>query len=142
IKSPGFREVPFYPWPYTEGLTMAEAMNELAFVSTGLYGTPAKGQNGAPLRLTLPWKSGFKSAKSLVRFRFTDKRPKTLWAAVGPKEYGFWGNVNPEVSHPRWSQAFERPLGVRAMVPTQLFNGYTAQVADLYTGISGEKLFM
>ncbi len=141
VPAPGFRQS-YWPWPYTEGVTMAEAMNDLAFVSTGLYGSPARGQNGAPIRLTLPWKYGFKSAKSLIAFRFTDKRPKTFWEATNASEYGFWANVNPEVAHPRWSQAFERVLGANAMLPTKVFNGYGEQVAGLYSSLKGEKLFM
>ena len=142
VPAPGFRRYAFYPWPYVEGLTMAEATHELAFVATGLYGAPARGQNGAPLRLALPWKYGFKSAKSLVKIRFTDKRPLNFWQAIQANEYGFWANVNPEVPHPRWSQAFERVLGANAMIPTKLFNGYGDQVAGLYSSMKGEKLFM
>ncbi|TWB33626.1 protein-methionine-sulfoxide reductase catalytic subunit MsrP [Nitrospirillum pindoramense] len=139
--APGLRQ-PFYPWPYVEGLTMAEATNELAFLSTGLYGKPLQAQNGAPLRLTLPWKYGFKSVKSVVRISFTDKRPKTFWALLNADEYGFWANVNPAVPHPRWSQARERLLGSNESVPTQIFNGYGAQVAGLYKGLEKEALFM
>ncbi|WP_044559640.1 protein-methionine-sulfoxide reductase catalytic subunit MsrP [Azospirillum sp. B4] len=139
--APGLRQ-PFYPWPYVEGLTMAEATNELAFLSTGLYGKPLQAQNGAPLRLTLPWKYGFKSVKSVVRISFTDKRPKTFWALLNADEYGFWANVNPAVSHPRWSQARERLLGSNESVPTQIYNGYGAQVAGLYKGLEKEALFM
>ncbi|MEQ8166292.1 MAG: protein-methionine-sulfoxide reductase catalytic subunit MsrP, partial [Alphaproteobacteria bacterium] len=138
--APGQRE-PWYPWPYTEGLTMAEATNELAFLVTGLYGKPVPKQNGAPLRLAVPWKYGFKSIKSIVRFTFTDKRPVSMWQAIQPKEYGFWANVNPEVAHPRWSQATERVLGTDRRVPTQLYNGYGAFVAELYKGVEGEALF-
>jgi sulfoxide reductase catalytic subunit YedY len=133
----------FYPWPYVEGLTMAEATNDLAFIATGMYGKPMLKQNGAPLRLTTPWKYGFKSVKSIVRFEFTDKRPKTYWEVLGPSEYGFWANVNPEVPHPRWSQATERVLGSDQRVPTQLYNGYGDFVASLYSGADKkEKLFM
>ncbi len=131
----------WYPWPYVEGLTMAEATNELAFIATGLYGKPIPKQNGAPLRLVTPWKYGFKSIKSLVRFTFTDERPDTFWSVVGPREYGFWANVNPEVDHPRWSQATERLLGKDGRVPTLLYNGYEEQVAGLYQGLEGEALF-
>ncbi|MGH6913862.1 MAG: protein-methionine-sulfoxide reductase catalytic subunit MsrP, partial [Geminicoccales bacterium] len=99
--APGQRQS-WYPWPYIEGLTMAEATNELAFIATGLYGRPMPCQNGAPLRLVAPWKYGFKSVKSIVRFTFTDERPVTFWEAIQPSEYGFWANVNPEVPHPRW----------------------------------------
>ena len=133
---------PFYPWPYMEGVTIDEAANDLAFISTGLYGKSLPPQNGGPIRLTLPWKYGFKSAKSIVRISFTDKRPKTFWEAIGPSEYGFWANVNPAVSHPRWSQASERLLGSDERVPTQIFNGYAEQVAALYSDRKAEKLFM
>ncbi len=132
----------WYPWPYTEGLTMAEATNELAFMVTGVYGKPLPKQFGAPLRLAAPWKYGFKSVKSIVRFEFTDKRPVTFWEQVQSAEYGFWANVNPKVSHPRWSQASERVLGTTKRVPTLLYNGYGEQVAHLYNDLKGEKLFM
>jgi sulfoxide reductase catalytic subunit YedY len=138
--APGQRQS-WYPWPYVEGLTMAEATNELAFIATGLYGKPMPRQNGAPLRLVTPWKYGFKSVKSVVRFTFTDERPVTFWEAIQPSEYGFWANVNPEVPHPRWSQASERVLGSDERVPTQLFNGYREHVAHLYQGLDGERLF-
>jgi sulfoxide reductase catalytic subunit YedY len=131
----------WYPWPYIDGLTMAEATNELAFIATGLYGKPMPRQNGAPLRLAVPWKYGFKSVKSIVRFTFTDVRPVTFWEAIQPSEYGFWANVNPEVPHPRWSQASERVLGSDERVPTQLFNGYGEYVAHLYRALDGERLF-
>ncbi len=104
---------PFYPWPYIEGLAMDEAANELAFIATGLYGKPLPPQNGGPIRLVTPWKYGFKSAKAIVKVSFTEKRPNTFWEAINPDEYGFWANVNPEVPHPRWSQATERLLGSR-----------------------------
>ncbi len=132
----------WYPWPYIEGLTLAEARNELAFIATGLYGKVMPKQNGAPLRLAAPWKYGFKSTKGIVRFSFTDRRPKTFWEAVGPREYGFWANVNPEVPHPRWSQATEKVLGTDERVETQLYNGYGEFVAELYTGMKGERLYM
>ncbi len=128
---------PWYPWPYTEGLTMAEATNPLAFLVTGVYGKPLPKQMGAPLRLAVPWKYGFKSIKAIVRFRFQEKQPKTYWQAVGPTEYGFWANVNPKVAHPRWSQASERLIGTDDRVPTQLFNGYGEQVASIYKGMGG-----
>lgn len=136
------QSAPQYPWPYVEGLTTAEAMNELAFVAVGLYGKPLLPQNGAPLRLVVPWKYGFKSAKSLTKFAFTAKRPQTFWADLGPSEYGFWANVNPDVAHPRWSQKIERRLGDDARVPTRIYNGYEEQVAGLYAGMTKEKLFM
>lgn len=132
----------WYPWPYTEGLTVAEAVNELAFIATGIYGKPLPAQNGAPLRLVTPWKYGFKSVKSIVRFRFTDRRPVGYWEKLQASEYGFWANVNPAVSHPRWSQAHERLLGGDERVPTRLYNGYAAQVAGLYQDMTGEKLFV
>ncbi|MDP6831029.1 MAG: protein-methionine-sulfoxide reductase catalytic subunit MsrP [Alphaproteobacteria bacterium] len=131
----------WYPWPYTEGLTMAEATNELAFMVTGIYGKPLPKQFGAPLRLAVPWKYGFKAVKSIVRFKFTDRRPVTFWEKVQSAEYGFWANVNPKVSHPRWSQASERILGSTKRVPTLLYNGYGEQVASLYDGLKGENLF-
>ena len=132
----------WYPWPYLEGLTMAEAANELAFIATGLYGKDMPKQNGAPLRLVVPWKYGFKCIKSINRITFTDKRPKSFWERVQGTEYGFWANVNPEVSHPRWSQASERVLGTGDRVPTLLYNGYGEQVAGLYDNMQGERLFM
>ena len=132
----------FYPWPYTEGVTMEEAMNELAFLSVGMYGKTLPPQNGAPIRLTLPWKYGFKSAKSIVKISFTDKRPTTFWQALQDEEYGFWANVNPGVPHPRWSQARERLLGNDEMVATQIWNGYGEQVAAMYANMKGERLFV
>ena len=132
----------WYPWPYTEGLTLAEATNELAFIATGLYGKPIPKQSGAPLRLAVPWKYGFKSLKSIVRFHFTDERPVSFWETLIGKEYGFWANVNPKVDHPRWSQATERVLGTNEHVPTLLFNGYGEFVADLYKDMKGERLYM
>jgi methionine sulfoxide reductase catalytic subunit len=132
----------FYPWPYIEGLTIAEATNELTFLVTGMYGKPLPKQDGAPLRLATPWKYGFKSVKSIVHFEFTDKRPKTFWEQLQSDEYGFWANVNPDVPHPRWSQATERVIGTDERVPTLLYNGYGAYVASLYDGLKGEKLFM
>jgi sulfoxide reductase catalytic subunit YedY len=140
----GGQRAAWYPWPYVEGLTMAEATHELAFIATGLYGKPIPKQNGAPLRLAVPWKYGFKHIKSIVRFEFTDQRPKSYWEAIQGSEYGFWANVNPAVPHPRWSQASERVLGLNEQVPTQLYNGYAAFVADLYKNIdtAEERLFM
>ncbi len=131
----------WYPWPYTEGVTMAEAMNELPFMVTGAYGQPMAKQFGAPLRLALPWKYGFKHIKSIQRVTFTDQRPETFWEKLAAREYGFWANVNPEVTHPRWSQATERVLGSQERVPTQLYNGYGEFVASLYEGMKGEALF-
>ena len=138
--APGQKQF-FYPWPYTEGLTMAEATNELAFIATGIYGKPMPKQNGAPLRLAVPWKYGFKSVKSIVKLEFSDKQPKTYWESLQESEYGFWANVNPNVAHPRWSQEFERVLGTNDRVPTKLFNGYGEQVADLYKGLEKERLW-
>ncbi|WP_341915189.1 protein-methionine-sulfoxide reductase catalytic subunit MsrP [Ferrovibrio terrae] len=132
----------WYPWPYTEGLSIEEARNELAFIATGIYGKPIPRQNGAPLRLAVPWKYGFKSVKSIVRFTFTDKRPKTFWEALADNEYGFWANVNPMVAHPRWSQATEEVIGTGKRIPTQIYNGYGEQVAELYKNLGSEKLFM
>lgn len=132
----------FYPWPYVEGLTMAEATHDLAFMVTGAYGKPLPNVMGAPLRLALPWKYGFKSVKSITKISFVEERPKTFWEALGPEEYGFWANVNPQVPHPRWSQSSEEILGTTERKPTLLFNGYAEQVAKLYTDIKGENLFM
>jgi len=132
----------WYPWPYVEGVTMAEAMNDLAFMVTGAYGKPLHKQFGAPIRLHLPWKYGFKSIKSIVRISFTNKRPKSFWETIQAREYGFWANVNPKVPHPRWSQASERVLGTNKRVPTLIYNGYGKWVAGLYKGIKGEHLFM
>jgi sulfoxide reductase catalytic subunit YedY len=131
-----------YPWPYVEGLTMAEATNELAFLATGCYGAPLPKQMGSPIRLHLPWKYGFKSIKAIVKVTFTEERPLGLWQAVAGKEYGFWANVNPAVDHPRWSQAREKVLGSEEIVPTQLFNGYGEFVAGLYAGLEKEPLYM
>jgi sulfoxide reductase catalytic subunit YedY len=138
---PGQRDT-LYPWPYTEGLAMDEAMNDLAFIATGLYGKPIAKQNGAPLRLVTPWKYGFKSVKSIVSVEFSDKRPATFWEALQSSEYGFWANVNPQVPHPRWSQATEKPLGSDERIPTLLYNGYAEFVAGLYADRKAEKLFM
>ncbi len=131
-----------YPWPYVEGLTMAEATNDLAFLVTGAYGRPMAKQFGAPIRLHLPWKYGFKSVKSIVKVSFTEERPVSFWETLQSVEYGFWANVNPEVSHPRWSQANERVLGTEETQPTKLFNGYGEWVAGLYKGLEGERLFV
>ncbi len=130
-----------FPWPYTEGLTMAEADNELSFMVTGAYGKPVANSMGAPLRLHCPWKYGFKSAKSINRITFTSKRPVGFWEEIQASEYGFWANVNPQVPHPRWSQAQERILGSNDKVPTVLFNGYGEYVADLYKDLQGEILY-
>ncbi len=132
------------PWPYREGLRMDEAMHPLTILATGLYGVELPNQNGAPLRLIVPWKYGFKSIKSIVGIGFTEKMPYTTWNDLAPSEYGFYANVNPEVDHPRWSQARERPIGggfFASKVPTQMFNGYGEQVADLYTGMDLTRYF-
>jgi sulfoxide reductase catalytic subunit YedY len=134
---PGVR-YPVLDWPYREGLTIAEAMHPLALVAVGLYGKVLPNQNGAPIRIVLPWKYGFKSAKSIVRIHFTDKQPQTSWNMAASQEYGFYSNVNPNVDHPRWSQATERRLGGSVFtprIPTQMFNGYADQVASLYSGL-------
>lgn len=136
------QRLPLYPWPYVEGCTIAEAVNELSFMVTGIYGKPAPKQHGAPLRVVFPWKYGFKSIKSIVRVTFTDKRPVGLWEAAQGREYGFWANVNPKVPHPRWSQASEEDIGTGQRRPTLLFNGYGEFVADLYKDLENEKLFM
>lgn len=131
-----------YPWPYVEGVTMAEANNDLAFIATGAYDKPVAKQHGAPLRLHLPWKYGFKSIKSIRKISFVEERPAGLWEALQPSEYGFWANVNPEVPHPRWSQAMERVIHTGELVPTQLFNGYGGEVAGLYAGMDPATLYM
>jgi sulfoxide reductase catalytic subunit YedY len=121
-----------YPWPYTEGLTLAEATNELAFLATGMYGHPLLKQHGAPVRLVVPWKYGFKSIKSVVKIELTEERPATFWNTVVPDEYGFEANVDPAVPHPRWSQSRERMLGSGERRPTVRYNGYGEWVAHLY----------
>jgi methionine sulfoxide reductase catalytic subunit len=129
------------PWPYVEGLRIDEATHPLAFLALGLYGAPLPGQNGAPLRLVVPWKYGFKGAKSLVRIRFLEEQPPTTWNLVAPDEYGFYANVNPEVDHPRWSQASERRIGELSRRATLPFNGYAAEVAHLYSGMDLRRWF-
>jgi methionine sulfoxide reductase catalytic subunit len=131
----------WYPWPYVEGLTMAEASNDLAFIATGMYGKPIPKQNGAPLRLAVPWKYGFKSIKGIVRFHFTDKMPTSFWMEVLGKEYGFFANINPGVPHRRWSQAEEQMLGESSYRPTLMYNGYEEQVAHLYKDMPQNKIF-
>ena len=138
--APGQRQA-WHPWPYVEGLTIAEATNELSFLATGAYGKPIAKQHGAPIRLAVPWKYGFKNIKSIVRFSFTDKQPKSFWEDLQSSEYGFWANVNPEVAHPRWSQASEEVIGTNTRRPTLLFNGYGDYVADLYKGLEKERLW-
>ena len=126
-------------FPYIEGLTIAEAMHPLTILATGLYGIDLPNQNGAPLRLVVPWKYGFKGIKSIVRISFTEKQPPTTWSLAGPSEYGFYANVNPEVDHPRWSQARERRIGDLFKSPTKMFNGYADQVASMYAGMDMRK---
>ena len=128
-------------WPYVEGLRMDEAMHPLALLCFGMYGEDLPNQDGAPLRIVIPWKYGFKSAKAIVRIRFTDKQPLNTWNISAPSEYGFYSNVNPTVDHPRWSQATERRLGEFRKRPTLMFNGYADQVASLYAGMDLKKNF-
>ena len=128
-------------WPYTEGLRLDEAMHPLTLLAVGMYGEVLPNQNGAPLRLVVPWKYGFKSAKSIVTIRLTEKEPVTAWNKFAPQEYGFYSNVNPEVRHPRWSQAAERRIGELRKRPTQMFNGYAEQVASLYQGMDLKKFY-
>lgn len=134
---PGQRS-PILEWPYREGLRLDEAMHPLTLMATGLYGEPMPNQNGAPIRLVVPWKYGFKSIKSIVRITLTDEEPPTTWNMQNPREYGFYSNVNPEVDHPRWSQASERRVGgglFARRIPTLMFNGYEEEVASLYAGM-------
>ena len=143
---------PRFPWPYVEGLRLDEAMNPLAMIATGMYGESLPNQNGAPLRLVVPWKYGFKSIKSIVRISLTDSQPETTWNKLAPQEYGFYSNVNPNVDHPRWSQASERviggsifklgsPLFSGSKRETPMFNGYAEEVANLYSGMDLEKFY-
>lgn len=129
------------PWPYVEGLRMDEAMHPLTILATGLYGKPLPNQNGAPIRLVVPWKYGFKSIKSIVKIVFTDREPPTTWNIVLPGEYGFYANVNPEVDHPRWTQSSERRIGEFRRRRTLMFNGYADQVASLYAGMDLRKFY-
>ena len=126
-------------WPYTEGLRLDEAMHPLTLLTVGMYGHVLPNQNGAPVRVVIPWKYGFKSAKSLVRIRLTADEPKTAWNKAAPQEYGFYSNVNPKVDHPRWSQATERRIGEFRRRQTLMFNGYGDQVASLYAGMDLKK---
>lgn len=134
-----------FPWPYSEGLRMDEAMNPLTLLTFGAYGETLANQQGAPIRVIVPWKYGFKSAKSIVKIRFVDKQPRTTWNELTPSEYGFYSNVNPAVDHPRWSQAHERLLNSNSIfpkvVPTLPFNGYADQVASMYAGMDLKKYF-
>ena len=141
---PGVRR-PVLDWPYAEGLRLDEAMHPLCILCVGLYGEVLPNQNGAPVRVVVPWKYGFKSAKSLVRIRFTERMPATAWNKAAANEYGFYSNVNPDVDHPRWSQATERRIGEGGLFApkrkTLMFNGYADQVASLYTGMDLHKNF-
>jgi sulfoxide reductase catalytic subunit YedY len=131
---PGQRNKTF-PWPYVEGLRLDEAMHDLTILATGIYGKPLSPQTGAPIRLVVPWKYGFKSIKSIVKIELMEEMPTSTWMAQAPQEYGFYANVNPNVPHPRWSQATERRIGEIGRRKTTLFNGYEEQVADLYEGM-------
>lgn len=137
----GIGSQPWYPWPYVESITMAEAANDLSLLVVGAYGKIVPNSMGAPIRLHLPWKYGFKSVKSIVRFTFTEERPIGFWEELNSSEYGFWANVNPAVAHPRWSQAAEQLLGSSEIVPTRIYNGYGEAIADLYAGMEGQQLF-
>ena len=130
---------PFYPWPYVEGLRLDEAMHPLTILATGLYGKDLPPQNGAPLRLVVPWKYGFKSIKAIVKIELVAEQPTSLWMEIAPNEYGFYANVNPEVPHPRWSQSSERRIGELGRRPTLKFNGYADEVASLYAGMDLRK---
>jgi len=138
-QKPGFFGGGTLDWPYTEGLRLDEAMHPLTLLTVGMYGQVLPNQNGAPVRVVIPWKYGFKSAKSIVRIRLTDTEPKTAWNKAAPQEYGFYSNVNPGVDHPRWSQATERRIGEFRRRNTLMFNGYADQVASLYTGMDLKK---
>jgi sulfoxide reductase catalytic subunit YedY len=137
---PGERS-PVLDWPYTEGLRLDEAKNPLTILCVGLYGQVLPNQNGAPIRLVVPWKYGFKSIKSIVRIRFVEHQPATAWNKATPNEYGFYSNVNPAVDHPRWSQARERRIGEFFKRPTLMFNGYGDQVASMYSGMDLKKYY-
>ena len=139
-RMPG-QKFPVLEWPYVEGLRMDEAMHPLTILSVGLYGETLPAQNGAPMRIVVPWKYGFKSIKSIVKIRFVEKQPPTAWNISAPQEYGFYSNVNPEVDHPRWSQATERRIGEFFRRKTLMFNGYGDQVADLYRGMDLKKYY-
>jgi len=130
-----------YQWPYVEGLRMDEAMHDLTILATGLYGKPMPPQDGAPVRLVVPWKYGFKSIKSVVKIDLVEEMPVSLWMAASPEEYGFYANVNPKVPHPRWSQATERRIGENKRIDTMLFNGYTEEVSSLYPDLSNREWF-
>jgi sulfoxide reductase catalytic subunit YedY len=135
------QQYPILDWPYVEGLRMDEAMHPLTILAVGLYGEVLPNQNGAPIRLVVPWKYGFKSIKSIVKLRFLEKEPATSWSKSAPHEYGFYANVNPNVDHPRWSQATERRIGNFFKQKTLMFNGYGDQVAGLYKGMDLAKFY-
>lgn len=143
VSMPGVSS-PILDWPYTEGLRMDEATNPLTLLAVGLYGELLPNQNGAPVRLVVPWKYGFKGGKSIVKIRFVEKMPQTTWMKAGPSEYGFYANVNPKVSHPRWSQSSERPIGgglFGGRIKTKMFNGYESEVGQMYAGLDLTKNF-
>lgn len=131
----------WYPWPYQEIITLEEAQNPLAFIATGVYGKSLPKQNGAPLRLVLPWKYGFKSIKSITQIEFLKERKKSFWQTIAPKEYGFWANVNPKFPHRRWSQEFEKDIGSGEKFPTKIFNGYEKWVKPMYKDLENRSLF-
>ena len=131
----------WYPWPYREIITINEAMHPLSFIATGVYGKPLPKQNGAPIRLVLPWKYGFKSIKSIVKIKFSNSKNKSFWQTIAPKEYGFWANVNPKVPHRRWSQEYEKDIETGNKYPTLLFNGYEEWVSSLYGNIKNNSIF-
>jgi sulfoxide reductase catalytic subunit YedY len=135
---PGLKSA-LFPWPYTEGLRLDEAQNDLAILAAGLYGKPLPNQDGAPIRLVVPWKYGFKSAKALVKIELVADQPSTFWSTIAPDEYGFYANVNPDVPHPRWSQSTERRIGEISRRKTLPFNGYDEQVGQMYTGMDLRK---
>ncbi len=131
----------WYPWPYKEIITIEEAMHPLSFIATGIYGKPLPKQNGAPIRLVLPWKYGFKSIKSITKIRFSNYKSNSFWETIAPKEYGFWANVNPKVPHRRWSQEYERDIETGNKYPTKLFNGYERWVHSLYPNLENRSIF-
>ncbi|MDF1663491.1 MAG: protein-methionine-sulfoxide reductase catalytic subunit MsrP [Planctomycetota bacterium] len=138
-QAPGFKQYSYYPWPYFEGLRLDEAQHDLTMIATGIYGKPLPKQNGAPLRLIVPWKYGFKSIKSIVDIELVATQPKTFWNSLASDEYGFYANVNPKVPHPRWSQASERMIPDNSVRKTELYNGYADQVAKLYPNKTMKK---
>jgi sulfoxide reductase catalytic subunit YedY len=140
VRMPG-QKTDVLPWPYVEGLRLDEAMHPLAILASGLYGRALPPQDGAPIRLVVPWKYGFKGIKSLVKITLVDRQPTTTWNTQAPREYGFYANVNPEVDHPRWSQASELRIGESGRRPTLMFNGYAEQVGRLYAGMDLREYF-